>query len=120
MILLRNKRKKPKQENQKDLSKILVCLVAGSIVGALLANNISESQTADKISQAIKIFFENQQNITKTNHTSLFLAEFFKQVKVIFFIWLMAFAPISRFFIEFILFLRGMCCGFVASTLFSI
>lgn len=101
------------------LNNILICLVIGSMVGALLANGMNQSY-CDKINSIVQKFFSNDLSLIHVNKIELFKIEFFKNSKIVLFIWLMSFIPLGKFFIMLALFLKAMGYGFTSSVLFSI
>jgi stage II sporulation protein M len=121
-MFIKNIYKNKKNFSQKSLLNLIVIyLIIGALFGSIIANKIN-NQTYNKINSQIKYFLHtiNKNNITCENRLDIFLSEFFKDAKIVLFLWLMAFIPVGRFFIALILFFKSFTYGFTSSVLFDV
>lgn len=105
-----------KKKSETLLFLIGLSLIMGSALGAILANNIDKNLITH-LTSCLKDFFLQKYNYVHTNKIYFLTHEFFKNSKIILFIWLSGFIPLGSFFVLVILFLKGISYGFAASLI---
>lgn len=105
-----------KKKSETLLFLIGLSLIIGSALGAILANNIDKNLIT-RLSSCLKDFFLQKYDYVHGNKIHFLTHEFFKNSKIILFIWLSGFIPLGSFFILVILFLKGMSYGFAGSLI---
>ena len=107
-----------KKKYESLLIFIGLALIIGSALGSVLANNINKNLTV-YLDTGLKDFFWQRDNYLHENKIHFLASEFFKNSKIILFIWLSSFIPLGNFFVLIILFLKGISYGFTASLITS-
>lgn len=107
--------KKKYASNKNFLITILMSIIFGALIGAIIANRM-DNFTVVKINKSVEDFFALDLSYEKVD---LFKSEFFKNARTIFFLWLMAFIPLGKFFLMLLLFIKGLAYGFTSSILIS-
>jgi uncharacterized membrane protein SpoIIM required for sporulation len=98
-------------KHKRVMNLLVICLMIGSLSGAIIANNIS-AETLTKINSQLKVFFSNKNSLHTNSMLITFLYEFAKNIKLILFVWIIAFSPVGEKIILLIMFIKSLTYGF--------